>query len=297
MSITKYRAFIKVVELGNITKAARDLQYSQPAISRMIDTLEDEVGFKLLKRTKESITPTENGKIVLEYCRQIVALEDELQAAVNAINGVVAGDIKVGSFNCMLMGFLPQVVLEFTSIYPNINVHMREISFRGGLDALREGNIDIALMNSEIPAGFDFQPLFKDPLGVAVSIHSPLARQESVSVEQLAEYYIIFPQPGWDAMLRQILRSKPFTPKVRHYVASDNAGIAMAANTSEVFILSLMQAVNLPASVTFRPFAESFYRTLGLCAQSFSDASPALKELVKIAQRTAARDEWAAFKL
>ena len=97
MSITKYRAFIKVVELSNITKAAKALQYSQPAISRMIDSLEDEIGFPLLNRSKDSLTPTENGKIILKYCYQIVQAEDELQMAADAIKDILTGDIRCGA--------------------------------------------------------------------------------------------------------------------------------------------------------------------------------------------------------
>lgn len=97
MSIIKYRAFIKVVEQNSITKAAKELCYSQPAISRMIDSLEDDIGFALLNRNKDSITITENGKVILKYCYQIVEGEDALQAATNSIKGLLKGDIKIGA--------------------------------------------------------------------------------------------------------------------------------------------------------------------------------------------------------
>ena len=78
MSLTKYRAFIKVVELGSLTKAAKQLGYSQPGISHMIDSLEAEMGFPLLIRNKDSIVPTESGKKILYYCHQIIKNEDSL---------------------------------------------------------------------------------------------------------------------------------------------------------------------------------------------------------------------------
>ena len=58
----KYKAFIKIVECGNFTRAAKELGYSQPGISHMIDALEKEFGFSLLLRNKDTITPTENGQ-------------------------------------------------------------------------------------------------------------------------------------------------------------------------------------------------------------------------------------------
>lgn len=290
MSITKYRAFIKVIELGSITKAAKDLRYSQPAISRMIDTLEDEIGFTLLNRNKDLFTPTENGKTILDYCYQIVALEDQMQAAANEIKGVSTGDIRIGAFNCLLSQFVPQVIAKFSFDYPNINVYLREIAYHSGLEWLKDGTIDISFMNSDVPRGFDFYPLFKDPLGVVMNCKSPLATEKCISIDQLKKCFIICPQPGWDAMFRQIISQKPFTPNVRHYVASDNAGIAMASNSLEVFIISHMQSKNIPKTVTFLPFKEGFFRTLGMCVRSYSGASPALKEFIKTAQAVALED-------
>lgn len=285
MSITKYRAFIKVVELSNITKAAKALQYSQPAISRMIDSLEDEIGFPLLNRSKDSLTPTENGKIILKHCYQIVQAEDELQMAADAIKDILTGDIRIGAFNCMLMYLLPQVLAEFSAAHSLIHIHLQEISFHSSWELLKSGQIDLAFMNQDIPSGFEFRPLFQDPLGIIVNTDHPLAFREKVPVEELSQYDLIMPQPGWDAMFQYVIRQRPFIPNAKHYVASDNAGIAMAANSMGIFILSQMQATSLPSNVVFRPFEENLFRTLGICVKSFKETSPALKEFIKIAMR------------
>ncbi|MFR1804992.1 MAG: LysR family transcriptional regulator [Faecalispora jeddahensis] len=91
LSISKYRAFIKVAESGSLTKAAKQLGYSQPGISHMVDSLETEMGFPLLIRNKDKIVPTENGKKVLYYCYQIIKNETYLQETVSAINGLLEG--------------------------------------------------------------------------------------------------------------------------------------------------------------------------------------------------------------
>lgn len=281
MSITKYRAFIKVVELSNITKAAKALQYSQPAISRMIDSLEDEIGFPLLNRGKDALTPTENGKIVLKHCYQIVQAEDELQMAVDAIKDILTGDIRVGAFNCMLMYLLPQVLSEFSAEHPLIHIHLQETSFHSSCELLKSGQIDLAFMNQDIPSGFEFRPLFQDPLGIVINLRHPLASCETVSIHQLANYDFIMPQPGWDAMFQSVIRQVSFIPRAKHHVASDNAGIAIASNSMGIFILSQMQAISLPSNVVFRPFMENLSRTLGVCVKSFRETPPALKEFIK----------------
>ncbi len=89
-------------------------------------------------------------------------------------------------------------------------------------------------MNDDIPNGFEFYPLVKDLLGVVMSINHPFASQSKISVDNLAECDFIMPQPGWDAMFHLITKQKNFTPNIKYHVASDNAGIAMAANTTGV---------------------------------------------------------------
>ena len=281
MSIIKYRAFIKVVEQNSITKAAKELCYSQPAISRMIDSLEDDIGFALLNRNKDSITITENGKAILKYCYQIVEGEDALQAAANSIKGLLKGDIKIGAFNSMLIRIIPYIISEFVKIHPNINIHLQEVAFGSSWKKLQNGSIDAAFMNDDIPNGFEFYPLVKDLLGVVMSINHPFASQSKISVDNLAECDFIMPQPGWDAMFHLIAKQKNFTPNIKYHVASDNAGITMAANATGVFIISKMHTDNLPNTVVFLLFEEKFYRTLGICVKSFKEAPPALKALIQ----------------
>ena len=128
MSISKYRAFIKVAESGSLTKAAKQLGYSQPGISHMVDSLYTEMGFPLLIRNKDKIVPTENGKKVLYYCYQIIKNETYLQETVSAINGLLEGTISMGAYNSLMVGFLPHAVRNFSNVYPNIELHLREVA-------------------------------------------------------------------------------------------------------------------------------------------------------------------------
>ena len=110
----KYRAFIQVVESGSITKAARVLGYSQPGISYMIDSLEKEMGFPLLIRSKDKVQPTKDGARVLYHCKQIVNSEDDLKETVRAINGLMDGTIFIASQNSMMVNIVPQIISRFS---------------------------------------------------------------------------------------------------------------------------------------------------------------------------------------
>jgi DNA-binding transcriptional LysR family regulator len=144
--------------LGSLTKAAKQLGYSQPGISHMIDSLEKEAGFPLLIRNKDQIVPTENGKKVLYYCYQIIKNENYLQETISSINGLLTGTIKIGSYNSMIVNFVPKVIHAFASTYSNIEIHLKEQAFADFQENLPRGIIDIGFMNEFVPKGFEFIP-------------------------------------------------------------------------------------------------------------------------------------------
>ena len=114
---------MKVSELGNITKVAKELGYSQPGISHMLDSLEAEFGFPLLIRGKDSIHLTNDGMQILDYCKQVIENEAMLQNVVAQINGLVSGSINVGATSSSLQDFAVKLVHNFTSTHSRIKVN------------------------------------------------------------------------------------------------------------------------------------------------------------------------------
>ena len=114
MSITKYQIFVKVAELGSLTRAAEALGYTQPAVSHSISSLESRFGFPLFYRSRDACRLTENGERLLDACREILRGEEEIEATVHALNGVLTGSIRVGSLRSMLTEFVPRVIYRFS---------------------------------------------------------------------------------------------------------------------------------------------------------------------------------------
>ena len=169
MNIIKYLAYIKVIELGNITKAAKELGYSQPGVSHMLDALEDEFGFPLLNRSKDAITPTEEGKKLLYYCNQIIKNEYLLRDTVNSIKGLTSGSIRIGGLYSTMVSFVPDLVHECSKAYSNIEIYLEECSVSEIKEQLKNGKLDFAFTMDDVPKGFDFYPLFKDSICLLVS--------------------------------------------------------------------------------------------------------------------------------
>lgn len=98
MILNRYEIFLKTAEIGNITKTAEILHYTQAGISHAIAALEKETGFSLLARSASGVTLTENGKRLLPYIQTLVNDQHGLSQAIYDINETVAGTVAAQNF-------------------------------------------------------------------------------------------------------------------------------------------------------------------------------------------------------
>lgn len=284
MNITKYQAFIRVAELGNITKAAKELGYSQPGVSHMLDALEDEFGFPLLVRSREAVIPTEEGKKLLYYCYQIVKNEALLQETAASVKGLTSGTLHIGALHSTLINFVPKIVRGFCNTYSNIEVHLHEHNIETMKEQLKNGRIDVAFTTDNVPKGFSFLPLFEDPICLIVHRDHPFAVYDKVPVSVLNGCDFIMPIPGWDDSVKSVQERAPFVPNIKHYTEGDTTGIHLAEENLGVFIIAKLEANLLPANVVAKELDGNFTRTIGICTKSFRHGSPAVKEFIRISR-------------
>ena len=287
MSIANYRAFIKVIEYGSLTKAANELGYSQPGISHMISALESEMGFPLVIRKKGSITPTEDGQKILDYCYQIIKDENALKDTAASIHGLTTGHINVGSYCSMLTEFVPKVIHNFSQSYSNISFTLKEVEFAAFHELLAKGKIDLAFMNEKVPKGYSFIPLFHDAAYLVMRKDHPLNSYDKIAPSLLNGCNFVMPQTGFDDVVNSVLAKAPFSPNVKCYVASDIGAGALVRQGLGVTIVSSLQARHILSDLVAKPLTSSFGRSLGIAVKSLNHASPAIKEFVRIAKETA----------
>lgn len=276
----KYKALIKTVELGSITKAARELGYSQPGISHMLDALEADVGFPLLKRSKDKIVLNENGEKVLNYCYKIVKDYDELENIRNSISYLMEGNVSVGSLNSSMVSFVPKAVSGFLNVYSNIQFKLEEYSYQDLQVKLMNGSVDVAFTSEVNVRGIEFHPLYDEEICLIMPEGHPFERFDKIPAEALRGCDFIMPYPGWDDLANIVFNTLKVKPNVKHFVASDMAAIAMVANRQGVYILSKDQATNLGHDVTIRTFETPVYRTMGYALRKTRQLPPAVKSFI-----------------
>ena len=294
MSITKYKAFLKVAELGSLTKAAQALGYSQPNISHMIKTLENDFGFSLFTRSKDNCTITKNGEAILYYCSQIVKYEDQLQAEVKGIFGLLTGSVRIGATNSAMIDFVPKVIHRFTTSYSGIELLPREMDADSIIQTLKMGNIDLGFLEENaVPDELhrNFIPLFRDPLCLILPPNHPLVSYSRIPIEKIRGCDFILPIiPGTenDSQFDDILSK--MSPNVKYKAASDLAIFGMVENNLGISIMSKEMTKYMHCQVESRDFAEDLYRTLGVLVSSPDHATPAVREFISVAKTIQLQD-------
>ncbi|MGW3994001.1 LysR family transcriptional regulator [Amycolatopsis sp. NPDC004772] len=208
MEIRELRAFVAVVEAGAMSKAARQLHVSQPALSQTITALERRLGVRLLVRTSTGVQVTDAGTTLLGEARAVLARHDQALAAMARHTADGGGVLRVG----VPLELPPELLPAALARLPDTRVQARHLSSVAQVAALRAGELDVGLVR-ERPPGPDLDATLVVTEDVGVLLATEVAEKlgSPVRLEDLAGLeWFAFPRagsPAWYDELAAILRS------------------------------------------------------------------------------------------
>src|SRR5438477_9780808 len=194
MELRHLRYFVAAAEEENVSRAALKLHVSQPALSRQIRDLEDELGFLLLERSAKSVRLTDAGRTFLIEARAVLQrVEDAVKAARTIATGS-RSELHIGYAPSLTARILPPALRAFQAEMPGVRVKLHDLSTEEMLTGLREGKLQIAFvvrLSAAMLRGLRFEELVRDPLCLAVALKHPLAGRRSVTLDEVAREPII----------------------------------------------------------------------------------------------------------
>lgn len=145
-----YKYFLSVARLGSVTRAARDMHVSQPAVSLAIAKLEDELGVKLFVRTNRGIRLTNEGEILAEHLSGALNMIETGETRLREIAGLRSGTLRIGASDMTLRYFLLDYIEWFHMTYPEIKLTVSNAPTPLTLKALHNGEIDFGVISEPI---------------------------------------------------------------------------------------------------------------------------------------------------
>src|SRR5437667_1546843 len=189
MELRHLRYFVAVAEALNFTKASARLRVAQPALSRQMTDLEDEIGVDLMKRSPRGVTLTAEGKLFLDEVRELLRRADESVEKVRALARGEYGELHVGYAPSPTVEILPPALAAFQKSVPRVKVLLHDLASDELIAGLQNGTLELAIMvppAGDQTAGIQFEVLRTYPLCVAMTAMHPFARMKSIPLEKLA---------------------------------------------------------------------------------------------------------------
>lgn len=196
MELKLLKSFIAVATHKNFSLAAQELNTVQPAISRHISELEEELGVSLFWRNTRGVKITAAGLSLLSDAKEILNKQDSaIKNAVRAAKGEI-GTIRIGHIGSASFTFLPKLIRKYTSIYPNVEIFLFEMSVQEQIEAFKANKIDIGI-SRKLPQNMEkvltAKTLYIDTLFAVVPETSKHLIKEKIKLNELSnEKFILF---------------------------------------------------------------------------------------------------------
>jgi len=268
MELRQLQYFIAVAEELNFSRAAERMHMTQPPLSIQIQNLEKELGILLFNRNNRKVELTDAGKL---FYRDVLKTMDFLDHSVENARRVHLGELghlRVGFVGSATYDILPEVLREFRSLYPDIKVHLSELSTTAQLDALRQNIIDVGVLR---PPVLD-ETLCTEIVSIsrcmlAVPKQHPLLQLDIVTLADLKPYPFVLLSPRtWPGLYHEILglcnpfiqqEALEFQTVIGLVAAGMGVAIvpksAMNLHTKEVVYIDLLQQLPLTSmGITYR---------------------------------------------
>lgn len=191
MELDQLRYFLRVAEFGGFTKASQELGISQPALSRSIAKLEQELGQPMFERQTRHVVLTDAGRILQTRAEQILGMVDDAVSELS--NDGDAGRIRIGAIPTIAPYFLPGILREFRDQCPRSKVVVYEETTGKLLHRCKQGEIDVAVLAAPIEVQYlEIEPLFDEELLLVLPEDHSLIDKRRLSLADLsAEPFIL----------------------------------------------------------------------------------------------------------
>ncbi len=186
MEFEQLRHFVKVAELENFTRAAERVDLSQPALSRSIARLEEELGQPLFERQSRKVVLNDAGRLLFDHARNILKMVDDAKAEI--CDDGQSGKVRVGAIPTVAPYFLPECLQSFHQQFPRAQVIVQEDTTDNLLKRIADGEVDVVIASLPIVAKHvAVESLFEEELLLVTSNDHPLVQKKAIRWTDIEE--------------------------------------------------------------------------------------------------------------
>ena len=289
LDIRRLDAFVKVVDLGSVTRAAGVLRLAQPALSQQIAGLEQDFGTKLLVRSPRGVTPTEAGMVLYRYASTIHRQLEEARRNIKNVSGQLSGNVTVGLApwsSASLLG--PALLREVRRQHPGLLIHVCDIFGMAFSELVLRGKVDLALLyGDKPPRGLHYKPLYTEEFCLLAAPEIAPEGAGPIDAQTLSEIPLVLPTE--ESFLRQMVdrqcRNAGLVSTIIAEVQSRDVLAAALADGLGAAVLPVSVAEDMARGgrLVIRPITPAMSMPVSICipdSTGLTDAAYAVHELL-----------------
>ena len=195
MDIASIRAFLSVAEHASFSQAAESLKLTQPAVSKRIASLEENLSERLFDRIGRKVILTEAGRTILPKCRSILEMVEDTELSLSNLSGQVSGSLRLGTSHHIGLHHLPPVLSAFTKNYPEVELDLHFMDSESVCEKVNHGDLELGIVTLPLapPENLSCKTLWVDELNFVVSKQHKLAEIDNITINDLTQNNAILP--------------------------------------------------------------------------------------------------------
>lgn len=289
------RTFLAVARTGNLTRAARELNASQPTVSLQLRALRKSLGTALVERDENGFRLTPAGEKLRDYAEDVLGGLRTLQQDIEALKGIVAGPLALGGTFVVSRFVLPSVMSRFRAQFPGVDLQIHVDHPEPLFQRVLSDTLDAACyLKVRTPSGLTVEPVGVEELLLIASPRHPLAARRRVTPRELNEQpFVAFTSSPFTEMIADKLHEAGVAPRVaaegRHHDAVKNL-VESGAGYSMVIGAAVRDDLAAGRLVALRLAGPPIVGELVMAYRSRSVASPLTHELIQFVRTTLEHD-------
>lgn len=277
MTADKYEILMTVVEQGSLTRAGEQLGCTQSAVSHAIASLEQELGFSLLRRGRGGVKLTDEGERLLPAVRALLHSAEQLRQTAAAIRGLDTGTVRIGSFTSVAVHWLPAVLKRFQRDYPRVEFKLLNGDYYDVERWIGDGSVDLGFVTLPGSLHCECIPLLEDRLLAILPKNSRFAAYPKFPLSECEREPFISLLQSSDHDARRALEAAGIKPNVRFYTKDDYAIIAMVEQGLGISIMPELLLKGRHDDLQILPLVPEAKRIIGLAVADSERAGPAVR--------------------
>ncbi len=216
MNLQNLRVFLKVADLEHITHASEELNLTQPAVTKIIQSLEHETQIELVERQGRRIVLTDAGRVLQRYARQIFALEREVEDTLASLRDVDLGEVTIAANTTAGVYLLPPIIARFRTRYPQVSLNITILNSREIIEGTLDWTLDFGLVEgdtSHLPSVLSARVFAQDSLVLIVSPGHRWCTVDVLQPEALAPGELVLREQG--SGIREVIEQELLRKGVR----------------------------------------------------------------------------------